>query len=95
MEGSAGQGYCHRQIRLTGLRGGTKINGRKRQLITDCLGLLLDVLVTPASTADRDAARTMLPNLPERFRELRMARADGGYTGPSRRLGRPGTRPPS
>ncbi|MFB7082813.1 IS5 family transposase [Streptomyces sp. NPDC056308] len=64
-----------------GYDGGKKINGRKRHLITDCLGLLLDVLVTPASTAHRDAARTTLPNLPERFRGLRMVWADGGYTG--------------
>ncbi|MER6103773.1 IS5 family transposase [Streptomyces sp. NPDC001832] len=64
-----------------GYDGGKKINGRKRHLITDCLGLLLDVLVTPASTTDRDAARTMLSNLPKSFRELRMVWADGGYTG--------------
>lgn len=64
-----------------GYDGGKKINGRKRHLITDCLGLLLDVLVTPASTTDRDAGRTMLPNLPKRFRELRLVWADGGYTG--------------
>ncbi|MCX4792936.1 MULTISPECIES: transposase [unclassified Streptomyces] len=41
-----------------GYDGGKKVNGRKRHLITDCPGLLLDMLVTPASTTDRDAART-------------------------------------
>ncbi|MFB6985249.1 transposase [Streptomyces sp. NPDC056304] len=82
MEGSSGaRATATARYASRGYDGGTKINGRKRQLITDCLGLLLDVLVTPASTADRDAARTMLPNLPERFRELRMVWADGGYTG--------------
>ncbi|MFA3877760.1 IS5 family transposase [Streptomyces sp. MMCC 100] len=39
---------------------GKKANGRKRHLLTDTLGLLLDVLVTPASTTDRDAARILL-----------------------------------
>lgn len=47
----------------------------------DCLGLLLMVLVTPASTTDRDAAATMLPTLRESFRKLRHLWAGGGYTG--------------
>ncbi|MFI6289526.1 IS5 family transposase [Streptomyces sp. NPDC051018] len=64
-----------------GYDGGKKINGRKRHLVTDCLGLVLTVLVTPASTTDRDAARTMLPALREDFRKLRLVWADGGYTG--------------
>ncbi|MFE7332865.1 transposase, partial [Streptomyces sp. NPDC057565] len=45
------------------------------------LGLVLDVLVTPASTTDRDAARTLLPAGKERFRRLARVWADGGYTG--------------
>jgi transposase len=64
-----------------GFDGGKKINGRKRHLIVDCLGLLLMVLVTPASTTDRDAAGTMLPILRESFRKLRLIWADSGYTG--------------
>lgn len=50
-----------------GFDGGKKINGRKRHVIVDCLGLLLMVLVTPASTPDRDAAQEMLPTLREAF----------------------------
>jgi transposase len=65
-----------------GFDGGKKINGRKRHLIVDCLGLLLMVLVTPASTTDRDAAGTMLPLLRASFRKLRLVWADSGYTGP-------------
>jgi transposase len=64
-----------------GFDGGKKINGRKRHLIVDCLGLLLMVLVTPASTTDRDAADTMLPILRASFRKLRLIWADSGYTG--------------
>ncbi len=50
-----------------GFDAGKKINGRKRHLLTDTLGLLLDVLVTPASTTDRDAARILLPAAQGRF----------------------------
>ncbi|MFI9616977.1 IS5 family transposase, partial [Streptomyces sp. NPDC052023] len=39
-----------------GFDAGKKINGRKRHLLTDTLGLLLAVLVTPASVTDRDGA---------------------------------------
>ncbi|MGC0334812.1 transposase [Streptomyces sp. SAI-170] len=64
-----------------GFDAGKKVNGRKRHLLTDTLGLLLNVLVTPASTTDRDAARTLLPAAKEDFRRLARVRADGGYTG--------------
>jgi hypothetical protein len=33
-----------------------KVNGRKRYIAADTLGLLLAVLVTPASVQDRDGA---------------------------------------
>jgi hypothetical protein len=39
-----------------GFDAGRKINGRKRHLLTDTLGLLLAVRVTPASMTDRDVA---------------------------------------
>lgn len=60
---------------------GKKTNGRKRHLLTDTLGLLLGVLVTPASTTDRDAARILLPVAKSSFRRLTRIWADGGYTG--------------
>lgn len=60
---------------------GKKINGRKRHLLTDTLGLVLAVLVTPASTTDRDAARSLLPAAKDHFRRLMRIWADGGYTG--------------
>ncbi|MGY1545800.1 IS5 family transposase [Streptomyces sp. MN6] len=64
-----------------GYDAGKKINGRKRHLLTDTLGLLLTVLVTPASTTDRDAARILLPAAKNRYRRLARIWADGGYTG--------------
>ncbi|MER8011093.1 IS5 family transposase [Streptomyces sp. NPDC094149] len=64
-----------------GYDAGKKINGRKRHLLTDTLGLLLAVLVTPASTTDRDAARSLLPTAKNHFQRLVRIWADGGYTG--------------
>ncbi|MFC7263319.1 transposase [Streptomyces lutosisoli] len=38
-------------------------NGRKRHLLVDQDGLLVDLLVTPADVQDRDAARVLLTRL--------------------------------
>ncbi|WP_405863628.1 IS5 family transposase [Streptomyces sp. NBC_00005] len=64
-----------------GYDGGKKINGRRRHVITDCLGLLLMVPVTAAHVTDRQAARIMLPRLQTRFKKISLVWADGGYTG--------------
>ncbi|MFC7267294.1 IS5 family transposase [Streptomyces lutosisoli] len=64
-----------------GYDGGKKINGRRRHVITDSLGLLLMVLVTAADVTDRRAARMMLPRLRTQFRKVSLMWADGGYTG--------------
>ncbi|MDJ0467143.1 IS5 family transposase [Streptomyces sp. H27-C3] len=64
-----------------GYDGGKKINGRRRHVITDCLGLLLMVLVTAGDVTDREAAHVMLPGLRARFRKITLVWADGGYTG--------------
>jgi transposase len=58
-----------------------KVNGRKRHIAVDSGGLLLEVLATPASVQDRDAARPLLWNLSRARRHLRLAWADGGYAG--------------
>jgi putative transposase len=67
-----------------GVRGydaGKQINGRKRHLLVDTLGLLLIVRVTVASVQDRDAARLLLRNLPGHCKKLRKIWVDGGYSG--------------
>lgn len=64
-----------------GYDGGKKINGRKRHVITDCLGLILVVMVSAASVTDRQAAEVLLPRLRARFRKISLVWADGGYTG--------------
>jgi transposase len=58
-----------------------KVNGRKRHIVVDTTGLLLEVLATPASVQDRDAARPLLFNLHRARRRIRLAWADGGYAG--------------
>jgi transposase len=70
-----------------GYDAGKKINGRKRFIVTDTLGLLLVVLVLPASVQDRDGARKLLLELRHRQLMSRAARrvrylfADGGFAG--------------
>ena len=50
-----------------GYDAGKKINGTKRHIAVDTLGLLLAVLVTAASVQDRDAAKPLLWNLRRAF----------------------------
>jgi transposase len=64
-----------------GYDAGKKINGTKRHIAVDVLGLLLTVLVTAASVQDRDAARPLLWNLRKAFPSVKLAWADGGYAG--------------
>jgi transposase len=64
-----------------GFDAGKKINGRKRHIAVDTLGLLLCVLVTAASVQDRDGARPLLTMLAACCRRVRMVWADGGYAG--------------
>ena len=64
-----------------GYDAGKKINGTKRHIAVDTMGLLLTVLVTAASTQDRDAAKPLLWNLAAPSRTITLAWADGGYAG--------------
>ncbi len=64
-----------------GYDGGKKVPGRKRHIVTDCLGLLLVVAVTAANIGDRDAAEGLLTRLRRLHRDITLVWADGGYTG--------------
>lgn len=64
-----------------GYDAGKKINGRKRHILVDTMGLVLMVTVTVASVQDRDGAFSMLRNLPGCCKKLRTIWVDGGYTG--------------
>jgi putative transposase len=69
---------------VPGVRGydaGKQINGRKRHILVDTLGLLLAILVTPASVQDRDGARLLLTHLGGFCKKLRLIWVDGAYRG--------------
>jgi transposase len=56
--------------------------GRKRHMLTDTLGLLLAVVVHPASVQDRDGAEAVLREARRLFPFLERVIADAGYQGP-------------
>lgn len=64
-----------------GFDGGKNVNGRKRHIGVDTLGLLLAVVVTAADVSDQAGARLMAGQLRWRFPRLRRLWADGGYGG--------------
>src|ERR687890_199171 len=63
-----------------GYDAGKKINGRKRLIATDTLGLLLVVCVMAASVQDRDGAKTTLLSL-YLLTTVRYVFADAGFAG--------------
>jgi putative transposase len=70
-----------------GYDGGKKINGRKRHIVVDTMGLLLVCLVTPANADDGTTAPEVLKRLSEEHRSrLDEVRGDGKYN--NRRLDR-------
>jgi putative transposase len=71
----------HRAQDEPGLGQRQEVNGRKRHLAIDTSGLLLEILATPASVQDRDAARPLLFNLTRARRRVRLALADSVYAG--------------
>ncbi|MDQ3748768.1 MAG: IS5 family transposase [Acidobacteriota bacterium] len=67
--------------RERGFDAGKKINGRKRHILVDTLGLLLAVKVHAADVQDRDGAKLLLTLCRERLPRLFLIWADGGYRG--------------
>lgn len=64
-----------------GYDAGKKINGRKRHIVTDTLGLLVVVLVTSAALQDRDGGRLVLDRAKMKMPSIVLVWADGGYAG--------------
>ena len=58
-----------------------KVSGRKRHVAVDCLGLILAIMITPASVQDRDAAKSLIELLVTMYGRLQILWADGGYLG--------------
>ncbi|MBK5191518.1 MAG: IS5 family transposase [Methanosarcinales archaeon] len=64
-----------------GYDAGKKVNGRKRHILVDTMGLLLMVVVHIASVQDRDGAMIVLQKAKQSFWRLQLIWADGGYAG--------------
>jgi len=64
-----------------GYDAGKNVNGRKRHIVVDTLGLLLVVMVTAASVQDRDGGARILERLRFRMPGVAVVWADGGYAG--------------
>jgi putative transposase len=60
---------------------GKKVNGRKRHILVDTIGMVLMVVVHAANIQDRDGARIVLEKVKGRFSRLKLIWADGWYAG--------------
>ena len=65
----------------SGYDAGKKIKGRKRHILVDPMGLLLNVVVHPADIQDRDGAFHLLRRALRLFPFIERIFADGGYAG--------------
>jgi putative transposase len=57
------------------------VNGRKRHILVDTIGLILGVVVHAANIQDRDGAKLLFDKVNGHFPRLRLVWADGGYAG--------------
>jgi len=65
-----------------GYDAGKKVNGRKRHIVVDALGNLIEVVVHAANIQDRDGAMLVLYKLSATVRaHIQKIWADGGYAG--------------
>lgn len=65
-----------------GYDAGKKVKGRKRHIVVDTLGHVLEVVVHVASIQDRDGAKLVLDKLSQATKaSVRKLWADGGYAG--------------
>src|SRR5919202_1184795 len=62
-----------------GYDAGKKINGRKRNIVVDTIGMLLIPVVTAANVQDRDGGNRVITQLHKIMPSVRCIWADGGY----------------
>ena len=65
----------------TGIDGNKKINGRKRHIIVDSLGLPLAISVTAANIYDGNEGKNLLEQLKTVSNRMELIRADNAYKG--------------
>jgi len=79
--------WTGRRVKTTQIPGGRgydagkKVNGRKRHILVDTLGLLLAVVVTSAAVSDPAGARLLLRRLGGACKKVRRIWVDGTYRG--------------
>ena len=64
-----------------GIDGGKKINGRKRHIITDTLGLIIGVIVTAANAHDGKVGIPLFGKTKDLLQDVKKVFADGSYRG--------------
>jgi putative transposase len=64
-----------------GYDGGKKVKGRKRHILVDTEGFVLNAKVHSAKVMDHEGIKTLLHRAQERFPRLRHLWLDGGYRG--------------
>ena len=67
---------------IKGFDAGKQIQGRKRHILVDTLGLILVVVVTAASVQERDGAKLIFQTFTGSCKKIRRIWVDGGYRGP-------------
>lgn len=65
-----------------GFDAGKKVKGRKRHLVVDTLGMILNATVHSAGIQDRDGAAIALDQITHHFPLIEKVIADGAYAGP-------------
>lgn len=64
-----------------GYDAGKKVKGRKRHILVDVLGLIIAIVITPASVQDRDGAVPVIKQAALEHSYIQKIWTDGGYTG--------------
>lgn len=59
--------------------GGKKVTGRKRHVLVDTMGLVLAVVITPASVQDYDGAKLVFDKIGWKFPRMKTIYADSIY----------------
>lgn len=68
---------------MHGYDGGKKVKGRKRHLVVDSQGLMIDVLVTEANASERLGAAVVINENQQELSSTQVVWVDQGYSGPN------------
>lgn len=74
-------GQNHRKRGLKGFDGYKRVNGRKRHLLVDTQGLVLEVVISAANVSDQQAVSALFASAISRSARLTHVWADRGYVG--------------